>query len=150
MKILVAVDDDTCCSAIVKCVTAQEWTANTEFLVMHVIDSKPSIDIDPLFVDDRRRAMWLIRKVGIALRDAYKTTHVTEQIEFGSPAEKIREVASTWQADLIVLGSQGKLSDALFGSVSKTTLAHCDCSVLLVKPKRRKDKVQKPNRTHKS
>lgn len=141
MKILIAIDDDTCCSAITKFVTAQEWAAKTEFLVLHVIDAKPTVDIDPLFVDDRRHAMHLLRKVGIAIRDAYKTTHVEERIEFGSPPKKIREAAENWHADLIVLGSEGKLSEALFGSVSKTTLNQCNCSVLLVKPKRCRDKA---------
>ena len=132
MKILIAIDEDSF-NTIVEFVTAQEWTAKTEFLVLHVIKSNSSVDIDPLFVDDRRSAMRLVRKAGIALRDAYKTTHVKEKIEAGSPAEKIREVAKSWHADLVVVGSQERFSDALFGSVSKATLSNCDCSVLIVK-----------------
>jgi len=148
MKILIAIDEDTCFNTIVQFVTAQEWMAKTEFLVLHVIESSPTVDIDPMFVDERRQAIRLVRKAGIALRDAYKTTHVKEKIEVGSPPEKIREIAKSWHADLVVVGSQGKLSDALFGSVSKETLANCDCSVLVVKHKQAQDKVKltKPNR----
>lgn len=135
MKILIAIDEDSCSDKIVQFVTAQEWTAKTEFLVLHVIKPNATVDTDPLFVDDRRHAMRLVRKVGIALRDAYKTTHVKEQIEVGSPPEKIKEIAERWHADLVVIGSQERFSDTLFGSVSKATLSSCDCSVLIVKHK---------------
>ena len=142
MRILIAVDEDTCFNTIVQFVTAQEWTAKTEFLVLQVLQSNSTVNVDPLFIDNRRNAMRLVRKAGIALRDAYKTTHVKEKIEVGSPPEKIREIAKSWHADLVVIGAQGKLADALFGSVSKATLTNCDCSVLIVKQKQTQNKVK--------
>ncbi|HEY6905013.1 MAG TPA: universal stress protein [Candidatus Acidoferrales bacterium] len=59
---------------------------------------------------------------------------VREFVESGNPASKIIEVANTWHADLIVMGShgRGKMGGLLMGSVSQEVLHHAPCPVLVV------------------
>jgi nucleotide-binding universal stress UspA family protein len=64
------------------------------------------------------------------------TSEVNQQ--FGSPGLKVCEVAQTWQADLIIMGSRGHslLHQLILGSVSNYVLHHSPCSVLIVYPQR--------------
>lgn len=54
---------------------------------------------------------------------------------YGPPGPGICEMAETWQADLIVLGSHGRtgLKELWLGSVSNYVAHHAPCSVWLVK-----------------
>jgi nucleotide-binding universal stress UspA family protein len=60
---------------------------------------------------------------------------VREFVEPGKPASKIIEVANTWPADLVVMGShgRGKIKGLLLGSVSQEVLHHAPCPVLVVR-----------------
>jgi nucleotide-binding universal stress UspA family protein len=52
----------------------------------------------------------------------------------GSPSREICNLATTWQADLIVMGRRGRsgLSELFLGSVSNDIFHHAPCSVLTV------------------
>jgi nucleotide-binding universal stress UspA family protein len=56
----------------------------------------------------------------------------------GDPAEQIVNVAKSWQADLIVVGTHGRtgLRRFLMGSVARNVLLHAHCSVLVVRERR--------------
>ena len=60
------------------------------------------------------------------------STEFTKMI--GQPETKICELAQTWQADLIVIGSHGRtgLSELFLGSVSNYVSHHVPCAVLIV------------------
>jgi nucleotide-binding universal stress UspA family protein len=57
--------------------------------------------------------------------------------KIGEPGRWIRELASSWQADLIVIGRRGRqgLSEMFLGSVSNYVVHHVHCSVLVVQGK---------------
>lgn len=52
----------------------------------------------------------------------------------GDPGRAICELATTWNADLIILGRRGHtgLKELFFGSVSNYVLHHAPCSVLII------------------
>ncbi|MGB3311559.1 MAG: universal stress protein [Nodosilinea sp.] len=52
----------------------------------------------------------------------------------GEPAATICSVATSWQADLIMVGSHGRrgISELLLGSVSNYVMHHAECSVLVI------------------
>ncbi|HZG38182.1 MAG TPA: universal stress protein [Nodosilinea sp.] len=54
----------------------------------------------------------------------------------GEPAATICNMADSWQADLIVVGSHGRkgIRELLLGSVSNYVMHHANCSVLVVHP----------------
>ena len=56
---------------------------------------------------------------------------VAAEVRLEAPATAILTKAQEWQADLIVMGSQGRgaLGRAMLGSVSQTVLSHAPCSV---------------------
>ena len=53
---------------------------------------------------------------------------------YGNPGAQLCEVAQTWNADLVVVGSRGLsgISELLIGSVSNYVLHHAPCSVLVI------------------
>ena len=55
-------------------------------------------------------------------------------IFWGSPGRDICDVAQTWSADLIVVGSRGRtgIKEMFLGSVSNYVTHHAPCSVLIV------------------
>jgi nucleotide-binding universal stress UspA family protein len=52
----------------------------------------------------------------------------------GSPGQKICELATVWNADLIIMGRRGRsgLAEFFLGSVSNYVLHHAPCSVQIV------------------
>lgn len=54
----------------------------------------------------------------------------------GSPGRTICDVAQSWAADLVMVGSRGRkgLSEMLLGSVSNYVMHHANCSVMVVHP----------------
>jgi nucleotide-binding universal stress UspA family protein len=52
----------------------------------------------------------------------------------GNPGQVIKNMAQTWQADLIVMGNRGRtgLRELVLGSVSNYVMHHAPCSVLIV------------------
>lgn len=66
------------------------------------------------------------------LADASAT--ITTEVLKGSPEQEIVELAKTWRADLIVVGSHGRgFWGRLLGSVSDGVVHHSPCSVLVVR-----------------
>ena len=53
---------------------------------------------------------------------------------YGNPGAQLCEIARTWNADLVVVGSRGLsgISELLIGSVSNYVLHHALCSVLVI------------------
>lgn len=67
--------------------------------------------------------------------DRLTTEGLTTEIDVrqGDPAHEIVRAATVWQADLIVMGTQGRtgLGRLLLGSVARKVLQHAPCSVLI-------------------
>jgi nucleotide-binding universal stress UspA family protein len=121
---------------------AQESAARLTLL--HVVELRPE---DPLFVeaslpiceylaDSRNRAIE-------ALEDAVPPgastwAEIRTLVRHGSPAAVILEEADAGDADLIVMGSQGRhgIGLALFGSTTQTVVRRAACPVLTTKAER--------------
>ena len=59
---------------------------------------------------------------------------VSGSLLYGRPGPKLCDLAQTWNADLLIVGSRGMsgISQLLMGSVSNHVLHHAPCSVLIV------------------
>jgi nucleotide-binding universal stress UspA family protein len=57
--------------------------------------------------------------------------------KIGDPSSWIREMAKTWDADLVILGRRGRrgLAEVFLGSVSNHVVHYAPCSVLVVQGK---------------
>jgi len=60
---------------------------------------------------------------------------VETKVKFGSPAEKILDLAKKEKADMIVIGSRGRNGAGRFplGGVSSKIIAYAPCEVLVVR-----------------
>jgi nucleotide-binding universal stress UspA family protein len=69
------------------------------------------------------------------LKEKNGSLTITTSIESGLPKKIILEKAESFDADLIVVGSQGQgvLSRFLLGSVSQYVATHAKCSVMIIK-----------------
>jgi nucleotide-binding universal stress UspA family protein len=79
--------------------------------------------------DDARREL-----AALVPDEARGWCQVTEIVELGSPARAILDMADRENADLIVMGAQGRngLGLALFGSTTQTVVRRAACPVLTV------------------
>ena len=71
------------------------------------------------------------------LKEKNGSLTITTNVVSGLPKREILEKAESFDADLIVVGSQGQgaFSRFLLGSVSQYLATHAKCSVLIVKEK---------------
>jgi nucleotide-binding universal stress UspA family protein len=150
MKILLAVDDSQYSSVAIKEVGARPWPAKSIVRVLSVVEPVPppaaELWYDASGVSERiekellQRATLLTKKsTGKLMNGAIRVESVVRK---GDARSVIVEEASTWSADLIVMGSHGYtgLTRLLLGSVASYVVSHAPCSVEVAKKKERKRK----------
>jgi nucleotide-binding universal stress UspA family protein len=73
----------------------------------------------------------------IIISEKNSSITITRSVVSGLPKKEILEKAESFDADLIVVGSQGQgaFSRLLLGSVSQYLATHAKCSVMIVKDK---------------
>jgi nucleotide-binding universal stress UspA family protein len=144
-NILVALDyGDTCQSVFNRAIElAQPLHANLNLVSVlrperdDSLTQAPYSDADWKTYTDRYRDL---ETVGSKMLEslAHQAKEAGIKVEFiqeiGNPGPVICELAKTWGADLIVVGSHGRkgLSEMLLGSVSNYVVHHATCSVMVV------------------
>ncbi|HEY9788667.1 MAG TPA: universal stress protein [Candidatus Obscuribacterales bacterium] len=143
MRTIIAVDEGDAVPVIVDFVLHHKWSDDAEFKILHVISplmmDHPMASY-PLFLESIAKESLefgtnLVNKVKDELRAELKTHKIETEVIDGFPKEAIIQVASKWEADLIVVGSHGRtgLSRFLLGSVSGAVVSHAPCSVTIVR-----------------
>ena len=81
----------------------------------------------------KERGLNLLRNLTEKATESGVNTEYTQLT--GNPGRKICELANTWSADLILVGSRGLrgLPEMFLGSVSNYVTHHAPCSVLIVR-----------------
>ena len=151
-KILVAVDrSEQNKSVFDSAVTLAKATGAT-LMLLHVLSdnesgypSLPTYAYYPM-IDDRdfevyRERLAEYKKWGLDLLQnlTEKATEAGVDSEYtqltGNPGRTICELADTWEADLIIVGSRGLkgIKEMFLGSVSNYVTHHTPCSVLIVR-----------------
>ena len=84
------------------------------------------------FVTIQEKGWKLLRSLQAQAKERGIIAEATEQI--GQPEQEITDLAKSWDADLIVIGSHGRkgIGELILGSVSNYVSHHVPCSVLLV------------------
>ncbi len=154
-RILLAIDHSETRDLIVEQAIALAEGVGGQMLLLHVLSpdeegnpgmpSYPNLSYSPSLdeaVLDAYRKRWetfqqknveqLQAYVSRAQEHGIKAEHVQRP---GSPGKVICDMASSWNADLILMGSHGRsgLSELLLGSVSNYVTHHAPCSVMLVR-----------------
>jgi nucleotide-binding universal stress UspA family protein len=134
MKILLAIDDSEYSDAAIQLAAAQIRPEKTQVLVISV--AYPEEDIEKqqhqlgCLRDVVDTAAERLRKVGFQVEAEVIT------VDEGDVRDAILDVATKWDADLIVVGSHGSqgVRHFLLGGVSENVARHAPCSVLVVRP----------------
>lgn len=153
-KILVALDNSALREAVLARAIAVASAMKADLMLLHVLsayeEGSPGIPLRSYhsyypILDDTSWTLYQERwnrfeKLGTEQlrRNVEVATAAGIRTEFtqvgGEPSTVICDMARSWNADLIVVGSRGRrgLSELLMGSVSSYVMHHAPCSVLVV------------------
>ena len=147
MKILLAVDGSPCSEVAAQEVAQRHWPPGSTVKIVSVVEPPPLPQPSTLGVNNP----YLLRLAALAQERAQATTKLAagfirqqqgaaltitgEIAPVSPPSQMILQLAETWGADMIVLGSHGQRGwkrDWL-GSVSRIVAAQAPCSVTIVR-----------------
>ncbi|MEO0457808.1 MAG: universal stress protein [Cyanobacteria bacterium P01_A01_bin.114] len=154
-KILIALDTQTACAALFNKALTLAQATDADLMLLSVLTPEydSSLTMPPysglsyysMGVDDSAREVYQARyrdyeAKGLEILHSFtdQATATGISTEFtqvpGNPGRAICNLAKTWQADLVIVGSHGRkgLTEALLGSVSNYVMHHAPCSVLVV------------------
>jgi nucleotide-binding universal stress UspA family protein len=139
MKILIGVDDSSFSQIAVEEIARRLWAPGTEVKILSVIETsfnatgEEAVSENPFKV-----ARASVDNATAVLRRSGNKFEIAGDIIEGSPKRVILDVAESWEADLIVVGSHGRrgLDRFLLGSVSQAVALHAACSVEIVRAPR--------------
>ena len=142
-RVLLATDGSECSVKAARSVALRPWPSGTEVRILSVVElavpmlqpSYPSAAMETLRADGMKRAQDAIRAAEQIVTDAGLPASEEVSVLLDSPKAIILDVAAQWGADLIVLGSHGRLgiNRFLLGSVSEAVALHATCSVEVVR-----------------
>ena len=153
-KILVALDYSTTSPAVFTEALEMAMAMQANLMLLHVLGNTddhapralvyPSLSYYPVmdnpFWEDYRQRWDAFESENLKWLKALADDAIAKDIptEFtqihGIPSTSICELAVTWGADLILMGSRGRrgLSELFLGSVSNDVMHHAPCSVLII------------------
>jgi nucleotide-binding universal stress UspA family protein len=142
-RVLIPINSQDSSLYALEAAMARQWPHNTQFMLTTVIESlsgesleAKTIHRDALLAEqnEHRRTMniWLNK-----LRDSFSMVFpdTITDMECGRIAEKICEVASTWRADYIMIGSHdfNLVDRKTLGSIASKVLLSAPCTVEAVR-----------------
>lgn len=142
MKILLAIDDSKFSQAATDIVTRRMRADGAEVRILHAAEPKWLVlDYELAELGQIEAAREEALKHGKELLDRVRPVveaagfQVTTAMEEGDARFVIVDHATSWNADVIVMGSHGRkgLGRLLMGSVAEHVLRHAHCSVLMAR-----------------
>ncbi|MEM7594970.1 MAG: universal stress protein [Cyanobacteria bacterium P01_A01_bin.83] len=151
-KILVALDYSSTSESVFNSAVSMAKTTDASLMLVHVLaDNEPGFPIVPSYTyypvlddydynlyqkryeDYQQKGIKFLQQKNQEVITAGITTEFTQLA--GNPGRMICELASTWSADLILIGSRGLkgLKEMFLGSVSNYVTHHAPCSVLIIR-----------------
>jgi nucleotide-binding universal stress UspA family protein len=140
MRILAAIDGSKFSELVTDAVIAQGKAVGTEVQVLHLLQPLPQLEDGVLkweiTTEQRKQGEALLMRASEKLAKAgiQCTTTVSE----GVAKSVILDVAESWSADLILVGSHGDnwIERFFLGSVSEAVARHASCSVQIVRARK--------------
>ena len=153
-KILVAIDGSTMSRKVFEAGVSLAQTTGASLMLLHVLSAAEknyptpfmyygleSVPIDESTLNVYQQQWQKLEQEGLELLQSLteEATKAEVKTEFkqtlGYPGRNICELAQTWPAELILVGSRGLtgVQEMLLGSVSNYVTHHAPCSVLIVR-----------------
>jgi nucleotide-binding universal stress UspA family protein len=150
MKVLLATDGSEYSVTAERATASRPWPVGTVFKILSVEDLVPmpipvevsslaaiypASLLEELLTTASARAVAASEGARKMLTQAGLTVLAQNSNPSGDPRSVILDIAKTWQADLIVLGSHGRhgLDRFLMGSVAESVAVHAHSSVVVVR-----------------
>ena len=150
MKIILAIDSSDFSKVAIKVLTKMPLPNGSEVCIINVYEhpamATPELmatagTLDNYFhefvANAEKSGKKIVSAAAEELKKSNSTITITTSVVSGLPKKEILEKAESFEADLIVVGSQGQgaFSRFLLGSVSQYLATHAKCSVLIAKEK---------------
>lgn len=145
MRIILAIDDSPYSKAAIEALRARPWPSGTIIRVLsavqHFIPPSATLwyDAGGSLLEVKRQVRERAEALTSTVADSLASSGLTLEavVREGDPRSVIVDEAKEWDADLIVMGSQGHTGIArwLLGSVAQSVLTHAPCSVEIVRQK---------------
>ena|SRR5208337_3368942 len=134
MKVLVAIDSSAPSQYLISTVASRPWPSGTVFCVVNVVDLRQWEGMPVPIEDAKRQGQLLVKGAMEAL--AHSGHEAFSEVHLGFPKKAVPEYAKEWSADLVMVGSRGRiaLTRFLLGSVAQAVLRTAPCSVEIVRP----------------
>ena len=153
-KILVAIDYSTTNKKVFEAALSLAQTTGASLMLLHVLPFEPKIYPSPFIyygleaesIDEstlifyqqhwqrlEQEGLELLQSLSIEASQAGVKTEFTQSL--GHPGRNICELAQTWSAELIFVGSRGLtgVKEMFLGSISNYVTHHAPCSVFIVR-----------------
>lgn len=151
-RAVLATDGSKEAQAVVTFAGALAWEPATRITVASIVEVQPPSELaighmaGKGFADWRRvlelshsaardQALRFVADAGAALRERHPAAIIDEVVGMGEPAAELLSLATSVQAQLILVGARGRteLGTVLLGSVSEALLPEAPCPVLIVR-----------------
>jgi nucleotide-binding universal stress UspA family protein len=134
MRILIALDATPSCAKIVEQAANRPWPFGSTFFLLHVLDPFPFVKAPISLQRAKDAADAELKNLKEDLVEAGWKTET--DVILGHPRSAIGESATSWKADLVMLGSNdlGPVARLLLGSTAQFVLRRAPCSVEIVRP----------------
>jgi nucleotide-binding universal stress UspA family protein len=146
MKVIIATDgSDFSAAAAQRACELFSNIAGTRFKIVSVFEDLPVLATEPFAVSAeyyqgltdaiKSRASEFAVHTEEFLRERFgANVEISHEVMHGTPEKCIVDLATNWNAELIVVGSHGRgFWRRLLGSVSDAVVHHAPCSVLVVR-----------------
>jgi len=131
MKIFVAVDESS--NAVIQEATRRPWPQGSEFEVVTMVDPYFFSHSPQALAEAKQAAANTLEDLARSLVDAGWKVHSVVLLD--NPRHALPRAATTWKADLVMIGSHGvgTVKRLLLGSTEQVVLRHAECSVEIVR-----------------
>ncbi|MBV9214654.1 MAG: universal stress protein [Acidobacteria bacterium] len=147
MKILIGTDgSDFSRAAAEECCKFIADPSNVEIKILSAFEDTYAIAAEPFAISSEyyqelanaveKQAQNFVADTAKIIREKLKSDslRISAEVVRGAPDRELVEIAESWGADLIVVGSHGRgFWGRLLGSVSDGVVHHAPCSVLVVR-----------------
>ena len=145
MNLLIALDGSTYSMNAITEVIRRPWPEKTIIKAVHIVEPFHTArgvwhaNYVPVAIKVQKELLeagkLMLEEPTKKLEEKFGKENVSCEVHEGYIADRILEIAESWPADLIVLGSHGKkgFTRFLLGSVSQSIVSHSPCSVEVVK-----------------
>jgi universal stress protein A len=90
---------------------------------------------NPELFDSKQKERHLLQKMEETYQPTVDGVEASYVVEFGTPADRIVDYATSYEIDMIVLGTHGRtgLRRVVMGSVAEAVVRSAECPVLAIK-----------------